>query len=391
MAIIDDLRVAQAKANKATPKPKPPTVFTPIAEIINQYGETVPVNSSGRAEDGSIPIGSTVPVPTPPKKPVVDPDAAAKAAAAEAAARAKYDKEQAAIAKKAADEAEKRDAFATIQDTMRSYGFDESELKELSTFIESSIIDPNVGPNMAILNMRNLSVYKKRFAANDVLLNAGKNALSEYDYLQQEKAYDEYFKSYGVANLSTRKQKADLIGESISALEVGRRLDLGVKRVQNADPEIIKQLKTYYPTITDSDILSYFLKPKETLVDLERKVTASEISSAAIGQGFKGGTSISALGLADYGIDRAQAMAGYENIAGVLPEAEKLGNIYGETGIKYTQQTGEEEFLKSSDAAKRKRNILASKERANFEGSAGNAPGAYSTSYLKKSSAAGQI
>lgn len=308
-----------------------------------------------------------------------------------AAAKVKYDKEQAAIVKKAQDEAEKRDAFALVQDTMRSYGFDETELKELSTFIESSIIDPNVGPNMAILNMRNLPAYKKRFSANDVLVKAGKNSLSEYDYLQQENAYDEYFKAYGVGNLSTRTQKATLIGGSVSALEVEKRLNLAVKRVQNSDPEILKQLKTYFPTITDKDLVSYFLNPEVVRPELERKVTASEISSAAIGQGFTGGTSMSALGLADYGVDRAGALEGYANLAGVLPEATKLGNIYSETGIKYTQQTGEEEFLQSSDAAKRKRNVLASKERANFEGSAGNAPGAYSTSYLKKSSAAGQI
>ena len=310
---------------------------------------------------------------------------------AAADAKARYDKEQADKAAAAEEEAEKRDAFALIQDTMRTYSFDESELRELNDFIQLSIIDPNIGPNQAILNMRNLPAYQKRFSGNQLLVKAGKNALSEYDYLQQENAYDEYFKAYGQGNLSTRAQKATLIGGSVSALEVERRLNLAVKRVQNGDPEILKQIKEYYPTITDKDLVSYFLNPEVVRPELERKVTASEISSAAIGQGFKGGTSMSALGLADYGVNRAQAIAGYENIAGVLPEAEKLSNIYGETKIKYTQQTGEEEFLKSSDVAKRKRNRLASKERANFEGSAGNAPGAYSTGYLKKSSAAGQI
>ena len=308
-----------------------------------------------------------------------------------AAAKARYDAEQAAIAKQAADQAEKRDAFATIQDTMRAYGFTDAEMSELSGFIEKQIIDPNIGPNMAILNMRNLGVYKARFSGNEALVKAGKNALSEYDYLQQENAYDEYFKAYGVGNLSTRAQKATLIGNSVSALEVDKRLNLAVKRVQGSDPEILKQLKTYYPTITDKDLVSYFLNPEATRIDLERKVTASEISSAAVGQGFAGGTSLNALGLADYGVDRAAALEGYANIAAVLPEATKLGNIYGETGIKYDQMAGEEEFLKSSDAAKRKRTTLASRERASFEGSAGNAPGAYSTSYLKKSSAAGQI
>lgn len=314
-----------------------------------------------------------------------------KADADAAAAKARYDAEQAAIAKQAADQAEKRDAFALIQDTMRAYGFTDAEMSELSGFIEKQIIDPNIGPNMAILNMRNLGVYKARFSGNEALVKAGKNALSEYDYLQQENAYDEYFKAYGVGNLSTRAQKATLIGNSVSALEVDKRLNLAVKRVQGSDPEILKQLKAYYPTITDKDLVSYFLNPEATRIDLERKVTASEISSAAVGQGFAGGTSLNALGLADYGVDRAAALEGYANVAAVLPEATKLGNIYGETGIKYDQMAGEEEFLKASDAAKRKRTTLASRERASFEGSAGNAPGAYSTSYLKKSSAAGQI
>ena len=310
---------------------------------------------------------------------------------ADAAALVLYNKKQAAIAKQAEEEAAKRDAFALIQDTMRSYGFTDAEMSELSGFIEKQIIDPNIGPNMAILNMRNLGVYKARFAGNESLVKAGKNALSEYDYLQQENAYDEYFKAYGVGNLSTRAQKATLIGNSVSALEVDKRLNLAVKRVQGSDPEILKQLKAYYPTITDKDLVSYFLNPEATRIDLERKVTASEISSAAVGQGFTRGTSLSALDLADYGVDRAAALEGYANVAGVLPEATKLGDIYGETGIKYNQMTAEEEYLKSSDAAKRKRTTLASKERASFEGSAGNAPGAYSTSYLKKSSAAGQI
>ena len=312
-----------------------------------------------------------------------------KAAEEAAAAKAKYDEEQAAIAAKAAAEAEKRDAFALVQDTMRSYGFTDAELKELSTYIESSIIDPNVGPNSAILGMRNLGVYKARFAGNEALVKAGKNALSEYDYLQQENAYDQYFKAYGVGNLSTREQKATLIGNAVSALEAKERIGIAVDRVKNADTNIAKQLKTFFPTLNDQDLVSYFLNPVQALPELKRKVTASEIGAAALGQGFT--DTSRALGLADYGIDRAGALEGYANLANVLPTTSKLGDIYGEAGIKYTQQTGEEEFLQSSEAAKRKRNILASKERASFEGSAGNAPGAYSTSYLKKSSAAGQI
>jgi len=306
-----------------------------------------------------------------------------------AANKDRYDAEQAALAQAAKDRAEKRDAFALVQDTMRSYGFTDAELAELSGYIESSIIDPNIGPNAAILGMRNLKVYKQRFVGNETRVKAGLNALSEGEYLQQEKDYGQYFREYGVQNLATRERMGTLIGNDISAIEAKNRIGLAVDRVKNADANIIKQLKTYYPTLEDKDLVSYFLSPTEYLPELKRKVTASEIGAAALGQGFTD-TSRS-LGYADYGVDRSGALEGYASLASVLPATSKLGDIYGETGIAYTQQTGEEEFLKASDAAKRKRNILASKERASFEGSAGNAPGAYSTGYLKKSSAAGLI
>jgi hypothetical protein len=281
----------------------------------------------------------------------------------------RYDAEQAALSKAAAEKAEKRDAFALVQDTMRSYGFTDAELAELSGYIESSIIDPNIGPNAAILGMRNLGVYKQRFAGNEARVKAGLNALSEGEYLQQEKDYGQYFKEYGVQDLATRTQMATLIGNDVSAIEAKNRIGLAVDRVKNADANIMKELKTYYPTLNDKDLVSYFLNPVQALPELKRKVTASEIGAAAIGQGFKGATD--ALGLADYGVDRAEALAGYADIKSVLPTSEKLSDIYGEAGIDYTQATGEAEFLKQNQDAAEKRKRLRSMERASFQGSTG--------------------
>jgi hypothetical protein len=288
---------------------------------------------------------------------------------AAAEAKERYDAEQAALAKQAADQAEKRDAFALIQDTMRSYGFTDSELSELSGYIQKAIIDPNLGPNAAILGMRNLGVYKQRFFGNEERVKKGLNALSEGEYLQQEKDYGQYFKEYGVQDLATRVQMATLIGNDVSAIEAKNRIGLAVDRVKNADPTIMSELKTYYPTLNDKDLVSYFLNPVQALPELKRKVTASEIGAAAIGQGFKGATD--ALGLADYGVDRATALAGYADIKSVLPVSEKLSDIYGEAGIDYTQQTGEAEFLKQNQDAAEKRKRLKSMERASFSGSTG--------------------
>jgi len=285
--------------------------------------------------------------------------------AAAAANKAAYDAQQAALSKQAQEQADKRDAFALIQDTMRAYGFTDTELSELSGFIEKSIIDPNVGPNQAILNMRNLAVYQGRFVGNKTRLDKGLNALSEADYLQQEKDYGQYFQQYGVANLATRSQMATMIGNDISPTEAKTRIGLAVDRVKNSDPQVMAQLKTYYPTLTDADLVTYFLKPEQVLPELQKKVTASEIGAAAVGQNL---ATTNALDLANYGVDRATALAGYSDIKSVLPISGKLSDIYGEANIKYDQTAAESEFFKQNQDAAEKRRRLKSMERASFTG-----------------------
>jgi hypothetical protein len=294
-------------------------------------------------------------------------------------AKEDYNAAQAAAAKKAEDALLKRDAFALIQDTMREYGFTDIETAQLTAFAETQIMDVNIGPNQGILNMKNLPVYKARFAGNVSRLTAGKNALSEADYLQQEDAYGEYMKARGVEALATRSQFATLIGNEISALELDKRLGLAIDRVKNSDPEILKQLKTYYPTITDSDLVTYFLKPKELLPELEKKVATSEISAAAVGQGFAADMT-GAAALQAFGVTRKTALTGYEDIKTVLPASEKLGTVYKEAGIKYDRAAGEAEFLKNNVDAAEKRRRLKSLERGSFSADAGMAKNALSSS-----------
>ena len=285
-------------------------------------------------------------------------------------ARDDYNAAQAAAAKTASDMANKRDAFALIQDTMKSFGFTDSEIAQLTAFAETQIMDVNIGPNQGILNMKALGVYQARFSGNQTRLKAGKNALSEADYLAQENAYGEYMKAYGVQSLATRDQFATLIGNDISGTELNKRLSLAVDRVKNSDPEILKQLKTYYPTITDADLVTYFLKPADALPDLEKKVATSEISAAAVGQGFASDMT-GAAELQALGVTRDKALTGYQDIKTVLPLSEKLSAIYGEAGIKYDRAAGEAEFLTNNADAAEKRRRLKALERGSFSAQTG--------------------
>lgn len=218
--------------------------------------------------------------------------------------------------------------------------------------------------------------YTTRFAGNKARLSKGLNALSEAEYLYNENAYAETLKAYNLSNLlsvdryANEKKFAEYIANDLSPKEFKDRIDLAATRVINMDPAIQKNFQEYYPEVTKSDLISYFLAPDETLPLLQTKVTAAEIGAAANQQGLSLGGARAAE-FAKLGETYAQAQKDYSTIAEVLPTAQKLSNIYNEENINYDQATAENEYIKQDAAAKLKRNRLASKERAMFGGDSG--------------------
>lgn len=305
--------------------------------------------------------------------------------------KAEYDADQAALAEAERLANEKRDAFAAIESTIRTYGFNETELKEINEYLTRTLINPKIGPNQALLGMRELGAYKTRFAGNELLFQNGLNRISEADYLEQEDAYGKKLTEYGVGNLGNRTQFATLIGNRVSVTEVGKRAALAVDRVKNADPNIIATLKRFYSGITDADLVGYFLNPTQRLPELERKVVTGEIGAASKEYGLNDLSLARAQEFASLGIDQEGARRGYEQIAEKLPRGAQLSAIAPEDQIVYNQALAEDATLKGLASAKRAEENIKAKEIARFLGSSGAAPGAFSTNYLKKSSAAGQI
>jgi hypothetical protein len=287
-----------------------------------------------------------------------------------------------------------KDAFAMLTDLFNSYGL-ESLAGEIAGYMTQGF---TASEALIKLKTNPSGAYAKRFAGNFTRVKNGLNAISEAEYINLESSYASTLKAYGLGNMvsvnrdDNYKTFANYIAGDISAVEFKDRVSTVVTRVQNADPSIKATLKSFYPEISDADLVGYFLNPKENLPKLQEKVTASEIGAAAVGAGAGITTNVNtATSLARYGVDQATAREGYSTIAGILPTAGKLGDIYGESGVKYGQAEGEAEVFMGRQDAATKRNRLASMERGSFSGSAGNAPGAYSTGYLKKSSTAGLI
>lgn len=255
-----------------------------------------------------------------------------------------------------------RDAFALLSDTFKSYGL-ESLVPDIQNYMQN-----NIGPEEAKVLLKQTTAYKTRFAGNETRYKAGLNVLSEAEYLGLEDKYSALLKQYGQQNLATKSEFATLIGADVSATELNSRLNMAVTRVQQADPNIMKALKTYYPGVSDTDLVGYFLMPDKKLPELEQKVTAGEISAAAAQYGLTTPSMATAEELAKLGVDQAAARTGYQNVAQVLPTSQKLGQIYG---TDYTQATAESEFLKGNASAQRKRRQLAELEQAAFGGQSG--------------------
>lgn len=264
--------------------------------------------------------------------------------------------------------ADRRDAFALLKDTFASYG-----LESLAGIIEG-YMKSDMGAYESSLKLKTEQVYKDRFKGNELRRAAGLNVLSEAEYLNQENTYQEVFRAYnqtallGADKNSQREYMANLMARDLSPYEVRQRFDVATNRVANADPSVKKQLQAYYG-LSDNQMVSFVIAPDQTLADIERKITTSEIGSAATQAGFGGQVGQArAEELARYGVDLKEARAGYSAIAGGLTQGQKLAQRYGG---QYDLATAEEEVFKGNEQAAKKRKRFASLERAAFGGQTG--------------------
>ena len=227
------------------------------------------------------------------------------------------------------------------------------------------------------LRLRETDAYKKRFAANAERISKGLTALSEGEYLNKEDAYQNLMRNYDLPasyyakdSLGAQSGFEKLLASDVSAVELEDRLIQAKDRVINANPQVAQALKAYYPGITEGNILAYVLDPANALKDIQRKVAAAEIGGAALAQGLTTGAT-RAEELAGLGITKAQAQAGYTNVAELAPRGSELSAIYGQD--QYGQTQAEAEVFNTAgaaDAAKRRKKLTAL-ETAQFSGSSG--------------------
>lgn len=282
-----------------------------------------------------------------------------------------------------ADRAKRQSAYDFLYSQFSQYGLG-SMVEPLKGLIES-----NVSPSEFALKLRNdplyNTAYRKRFAANEQRIAKGLAAIDEATYIGLEDQYQSIMRNAGLpetywkrGDLGTQEGFTNFIANDVSALELEDRISTAQQRILYANPEVSIALKTFYPDISNGDLLAYALDPTKGLEQIKRRVTAAEIGSSAVQLGLT--TNVTdAEYLARYGVTKAQAQQGYRTAAEILPTASKLGEIYAPQGLgAYTQQTAEKEIFNVPGAAEAaaKRKKLIGLEQAEFAGKAGAAQGA---------------
>ena len=277
----------------------------------------------------------------------------------------------AAEAKAAEGKAARQSAYDLLYAEFDRYG--------LGSLVEplKGLIVSGASPSEFTLRLRETDAYKKRFAANEARIKNGLRALSEFEYITKEDAYQEVMRRRGLpesyytkGDMGIQKGFEALLAGDVSSTELEDRIVTAQDRVLNANPEIAAQLKQFYPGISNGDILAYALDPVNAINEIKRKVTAAEIGAAAGTYGLA--TTVGrAEQLAGAGVTEATAQQGFKTISQVGPRAGVLAQYYKQD--PYTQETAEKEFfgLTGAREAEMQRKKLTQLETAAFQGSAG--------------------
>lgn len=294
------------------------------------------------------------------------------------------DKKLATDATAAENAANRQSAYDLLYAEFSKYGLG-SLVQPLRGLIQSGS-----SPAEFAIKLRESDAYKERFKANSQRIAKGLKAISEAEYIGLEDQYQNILRNAGLPDsywkqsvdprtgITTQEGFTNFIANDVSAVELEDRVATAQQRLIYANPEVSIALKTFYPDITNGDLLAYALDPTKGLEQIKRRITAAEIGSSAVQMGLA--TNVTdAEYLARYGVTKAAAQQGYRTAAEILPTASKLSDIYStQVASPYTQQTAEQEIFNVPGAAEAaaKRKKLTALEQAQFAGRSGMTQGA---------------
>jgi hypothetical protein len=234
-------------------------------------------------------------------------------------------------------------------------------------------------PETIEFKIRETPEFKLRFPANEARKKAGLPVLSLDEYIAAENAYQSVFRQAGFAKgfYDSKEDFTKFLENDISPSELKNRVDIASMSVDNADPFYVDSLQRLYG-IPKADMVAYALDPERAMPFINRQVQAAQFGGEAARQGLNIDRSMAET-YTGLGVTQTQARQGFEQVAGVLPVAQKLSQITaGSQPVGVGEVTSAVFGGAGSAQYKQQLQDLAQQEQSRFAGQAGVGRGSLS-------------
>lgn len=234
-------------------------------------------------------------------------------------------------------------AFDIIKRTLAFYG-----LQDLSGMIETNFRNQVITGDDSLdtigVKLADTPEFKRRFPANDILKNQGKQQYSVSQYLQLESTYRNTLASRAMPSgfYDSPDDFQNFIAQEVSPDELAGRIDQGYQAVRNAPQNVVNEFKRLYGA-SEGDLAAYFIDPERAKPTFDRYEAERQARSAAISAQAQQQAQIEidkqqAETLARAGITADQAQAGFAAIG----EQQGLfqAQMAGEQQVSQEEQIG---------------------------------------------------
>lgn len=261
-------------------------------------------------------------------------------------------------------EQEQRSALADLKDTLASWG-----LEGLAPWAWEQIAQ-GVTSAEVVQSMRQQDAYKKRFAGMALRQKNGLVAISEAEYVANERAYTSIMRNAGLPSgfYDSPEDFTSWIGSDVAPQELQGRVKIAQETVGQNIASVKQAMKDFYGVSPDDGaLLAYALDPTKGLDVINRQISAAQIAGAASDAGLSVDAG-RAENLSALGVDQPAARGAYGQIGQILGAQSYQAGAQDQA---LTQAELENEAFLSDAEVARRRQRRARQAQGVFEGAGG--------------------
>lgn len=232
------------------------------------------------------------------------------------------------------------DAFSRLRALLSRVGLTDLEgaVQQVITGGQVDLTDSNA----ILFAIRDQPAYQRRFSGNTARARKGLPELDPSSYVQLEEAYRELMRNNGLPAgfYDQNDDFTKFIENDVSVSELNDRIQNGYRAVQDADPEVKRQMRELYG-VDEGGLTAYFLDPQRASPLLARQAQAARIAARGreqAGLQLVAGTAEELVARGVTPEEAQQAFARRAELGGLyaemggeemLTEAQKLGATFG--------------------------------------------------------------